>query len=190
MSALPDRKPMRAKYADYSHSGAYFLTICTQDRKKLLSTVQIPPTPVGDGALDVPPAPQNTPCVCLTPMGRIVEKYILSTNRMPGVTVDRYVIMPDHVHIIIFVRSDPGEKPKNDDGSGTSRAPSPTNATVPRVISSLKRLCHAELGEVIFQRSYMDHIIRNQQDYESKANYIEENPLRWYAKHEEHICFN
>ena len=104
MSTLPQRKPLRAKNGDYSRGGAYFLTICTLERKKILSLVRLLQTPVGAGALDGPPAPHGSPCICLTPVGHVVEKYILSTNRIPGVTVDRYVIMPDHIHMIVIVR--------------------------------------------------------------------------------------
>ena len=98
---LPERKPTRLFNFDYSRGGAYFLTICTQDRKRILS--QIVGTekekPVGDGALDIPK-------IRLTRYGRIVEKYILSTNNIEGVFVDKYVIMPNHIHLILCVNND------------------------------------------------------------------------------------
>ena len=63
---------------------------------------------------------------------------------------------------------------------GISGALSPTNKTLPRVVSALKRLCNKEIGENIFQRSYYDHIIRDEEDYQTRVTYIYENPMRWY----------
>ncbi|MBR5252850.1 MAG: transposase [Clostridia bacterium] len=158
---LPKRKKNRLDGYDYGSSGAYFITICSKDRKNILSTV------VGDGAHDVPK-------IVLTTIGEVIEKYILSTNRIEDVYVDKYIIMPNHIHMIVFI------KPQDD--SGTSRAPSPTNEIVPHVVSTLKRLCNKEIGHNIFQRSYFDHIIRDKEDYNTRVKYIHENPMRWYYK--------
>ena len=154
---LPKRKPNRLKKFDYDKEGAYFITICTQDRKCLLSRI------VGGGALD---APNNL----LTIFGEIVEKYILSGNRIERVTVANYVIMPNHVHLLLMV---------DRNTSGTSRAPSPTNAVIPHFVSTFKRFCHSKMGMKIFQRSYHDHVIRNEQDYLKIWEYIENNPKQW-----------
>lgn len=75
---LPQRKPNRLTDYDYSQNGAYFITICTQDRKPILSTI------VGDGF----PVPK----LC----GQIAEKYIRNVPE-----IEKYVIMPDHIHMII-----------------------------------------------------------------------------------------
>ena len=98
---------------------------------------------------------------------------MLSADKMDRVSIDHYVIMPNHLHVVIFV----AEQEK--DANGTSRAPSPTNQIVPRFVSSLKRFCNAEIGEDIFQRSYYDHIIRDRKDYDAHVKYIGENPMRW-----------
>ena len=83
---LPERKNVRLKEYDYSNPGAYFITLCTDGRKKILSDII-----VGDDAYIVPQ-------VKLTQYGEIVEKYIKS---IPG--IDKYVIMPDHIHLIIII---------------------------------------------------------------------------------------
>ena len=62
---------------------------------------------------------------------------------------------------------------------GTSRAPSPTNALLPLAVSVLKRKVNREVGENIFQRSFYDHIVRNEQDYKEIWEYIDTNPARW-----------
>ncbi len=160
---LPARKHNRYPEYDYSQNGAYFITICTQDRNKILSDI------VGGGAHDAAK-------VILTGIGKIVQKHIVNSNRIPGITVDKYVIMPDHIHLILSI-----DMPM---GIGTSRAPSPTNASIPHFVSTLKRFCHRDIGNTIFQRSYYDHVIRNQQDYNEVWEYIDNNPLKWVLKKE------
>ena len=93
---MPKRKPTRLKNFDYSSAGAYFITICIKDRKRILSNII---KPVGVGAFDDPLTPQ----IQLTEIGKVTEKYLLSSENIPGVKIDRYVIMPDHIHVIIFL---------------------------------------------------------------------------------------
>lgn len=152
------RKPTRLPHFDYSTPGAYFVTICVQDYKCILSTI------VGGGVLD---APQ----VQLTKIGSLVERNILAGNRCPGIWVDKYVIMPNHIHLLVSV--------KETASGGTSKTPSPTNAMIPHFISTFKRFCHRDIGYKIFQRSYHDHVIRNERDYQRIWTYIEGNPARW-----------
>ncbi len=170
---LPKRKDLRLKQYDYSSKGAYFVTICIKDRKRILSDII---QPVGGGAHDAPyNGAHNAPQIRLTEIGKVVEKYLLSSENIPGVKIDRYVIMPDHIHVIIFLF--PDEYATRKDGS--SRAPTPTNEMLPHIISTFKRFCNKELGNNIFQRSYIDHIIRDRDDYETRVRYIHENPIDW-----------
>ena len=155
---FPIRKPNRIPDFDYSTPGAYFLTICISDRKCILGKI------VGGGDLD---APQ----MVLSHIGRVVQQNIEVSRQIPNIRVDKYVIMPNHVHLILFVDAC--------GSGGTSRSPSPTNATVPRYVSCLKRFCHHALHSVIFQKSYHDHVIRNEADYLKIWNYIDTNPARW-----------
>ena len=164
---MPKRKDLRLKYYDYSSAGAYFVTICIKDRKRILSDI-LPPS-VGGGALDAPE-------IRLTKIGNIIEKYLLSSENISGVKIDQYVIMPDHIHAIVFLCPDKYETPRD----GSSRAPTPTNEMLPHVISTFKRLCNKEIGNNIFQRGYVEHIIRDREDYKTRAKYIYENPIRWY----------
>ena len=153
---LPSRKPTRLKGYDYSQNGYYFITICTHNRKRLLCDI------VGGGAYDAPK-------IILSKCGEIVDKYILSTNNIPNIMVDKYVIMPNHIHLLLFVEN----------ANGTSRAPSPTNNIISHSVSTLKRFVNRELGHNIFQRSFHDHIIRGEQDYLEIWNYIDTNPQKW-----------
>lgn len=92
----------------------------------------------------------------------------------PFLSVDHYVIMPDHVHLLISVRE-----------SGASGTPPPTraNETIPRFVSTLKRFTDKSCGEKLWQRSYYDHVIRNDEDYRETWQYLENNPARWAEKH-------
>ena len=91
----PNRRPTRLKEYDYSSNGRYFVTICVQDRKLLLGSVV-----VGDAVLDVPE-------MRLSRFGRIAEKYIINmSEQYEGVSVEDYVIMPNHIHIILSIFSD------------------------------------------------------------------------------------
>ena len=89
---LPKRKPLRLPEYDYSSPGAYFVTVCTQDRRCILSDVV-----VGEGL--APPA------VALTPIGQIVEEQIQAIPaRYPAIGIQNDVIMPNHVHLLVSIR--------------------------------------------------------------------------------------
>ena len=154
---LQKRKPIRLKTFDYNTVGAYFITICTQSKKCILSEI------VGDGVLDIPK-------IILSKYGQIVNNRIIEMNSIyDDITVDKYIVMPNHLHMIIVVKN----------VNGMSRTPSPTNKAVPFFISTLKRLTNKESNTKLWQRSYYDHIIRNDEDYLNIWQYIESNPSKW-----------
>ena len=159
-SELPKRKRLRLKNFDYSTPGAYFITICTENRRKLLSQI------VG---ADVLGGPQN---VTLLPHGKIADKYINQLNEFyDDISIESYVIMPNHIHIMLVVF---------DDGSSGTSTPTRQHSRLSQFVSTLKRFCNKECGKNIWQRHFNDHIIRNREDYEEHLKYICENPMRWY----------
>ncbi|MBS6309699.1 MAG: transposase [Firmicutes bacterium] len=85
------------------------------------------------------------------------------------ITINHYVIMPNHVHFILSIC---GER-------GPSRTPAPTNARLPAFLSAWKRLTNKKAGFPIWQRGYYDHVIRNEADYLRIWQYMDENPVRW-----------
>ncbi len=88
---LPKRKPTRLKGYNYSTPGMYFLTVCVKDRKHLLGKI------VGCGDFD---APQ----MILSEYGAILNKYInLMNNKYSHIKIDKYVIMPNHFHLILNI---------------------------------------------------------------------------------------
>ena len=157
MNDFPKRKSIRIENYDYSTPGAYFITVCTANREKIFWN--------GVGADII--RPQNVP---LSPIGKIVEQSILQmVDHYDNVTVDKYCVMPDHIHLILRIASDI-------DGRIIS-AP-----TVSTVVGSMKRWVSRKVGRPIWQKSFYDHGIRNQQDYDEIRQYIENNPLTYLLK--------
>ncbi len=167
---LKSRKTPRLQRFNYNSVGVYFITLCTQNRKCILSRI------VGTGVLDCP-HPK------LTRYGEIAEKYIKQLDSFyDHISVKSYVIMPNHIHILLFIK-------KSDESDildgGQSRTPVPTrisraNSTFSKFISTFKRFCNKEFGENIWQARTYDHVVRNREDYDEHLRYICENPMRWY----------
>ena len=156
----PQRKPNRIAGYDYSQSGAYFVTICTQDRKKILSKINV--------GTPLPGCPQE-PWAKLLPYGEIADKYIRQMDAFyDHLSVDKYVIMPDHIHLLITLR----------DGHPRRGVPTKTSV-IAQFVGTLKRFCNKEYGSNIWQSRYYDHVVRNQQDYNEIWEYIENNPTTW-----------
>ncbi|WP_317855027.1 transposase [Chakrabartyella piscis] len=164
---LPKRKSLRLQSYDYSQNGAYFITICTQNKKCILGDIGMDTGDiVGDGVLDIP-------FIMLSHYGKIVEQTILDIAKTyDDVEIPKYIIMPNHIHMIVHI-----ENKKN----GLSRTPTPTraNARIPSMVSTLKRFSNKKCGESIWQRSYHEHVIRNQTSYEEIWQYIDTNPIKW-----------
>lgn len=150
---LPKRKPNRLKNFDYSSAGAYFVTICTEDRKCLLGKI------VGEDII----LPNYR--VQLSRYGKTVDNAIKNISaHYENVTVDKYVIMPNHVHLILMFEN-----------SGRIIS-SPTVSTV---VGQMKRYASKEAGISLWQRSFHDHVIRNEEDYLKIWEYIEYNACKW-----------
>ena len=153
-NSLPKRKPLRLRDFDYSTESAYFITICTKGRKLLFS-------PVGADSISA----------------RMVKRTFLETiGQFKGVESPIYVLMPNHFHAIITI----------------SRADIESAPTLSEIVQSFKRYSTIEyiklvkdgvlppFDKQIWQRSFYDHVIRNQQDYDEIYKYIYENPIRWH----------
>ena len=160
---LPKRKPTRLENFDYSEKGAYFITICTEHRRNTLSVMKPTYNIVGEGS----PLPH------LSQYGVITDSWIQKiSGKYPKISVDCYVIMPNHIHLLLSANQN--------NGRGD---PSPT---IDSVVGWLKYHITAEInslrgkaGEKVFQRSFYDHVVRNRNDYNEIYKYIEENPWRW-----------
>ena len=134
---------------DYSTPGAYFITICTIDRKNYFWS---------QACVDV----QSLQDIVLNSCGEIVKSAIQNISvKYPNVSVDHYVIMPDHIHLLLQIHG--GEQ---------------SNASIKQVIQQMKGFVTKQVGKPFWQKLYHDHIIRGQEDYDQVWNYIELNPIR------------
>jgi len=155
---IPVRKHPRLKEYDYNQNGAYYITLCVKDRREVLSKI------VGRGIPDAT-------YIQLSEYGKnVIEAIEYINNRSRELSIDKYVVMPNHVHFIAII--------KDSDG-GASGKPRPTNAIIPKLVSSIKRYTNKVSGSKIWQRSYHDHIIRDDIDYLQIWQYIDENPQAW-----------
>ena len=151
---LPNRKSIRIADYDYAASGAYFITVCTANREKLFWNC------VGADII----RPEN---VSLTAAGKIAEQGILQiSEHYETAVVDKYCVMPDHIHLILRIGS----------GHSGRMISAPTVSTV---IGSMKRWVSRQIGRPIWQKSFHDHVIRNQRDYNEIWEYVDQNPLKW-----------
>ncbi len=155
MAELPKRKPIRIKDHDYSAPGAYFITVCTAKKEKIFWT----------GRRGDLWSPDDLP---LSEIGIIIEKEIQKLTALyPVLRVDKYCIMPDHIHFILSTDAD---------ASGQTAATAPT---ISRVMKQFKGSVTKQIGRSVWQKSFYDHAIRNQQDYNEIWEYIENNPLKY-----------
>ena len=162
---LPKRKDIRLKNYDYSSPGAYFVTICTKNKKNYFWNGALDPQKfnwysVGANCV----RPQNLP---LSYSAKIVLDELERWNQTyPAVSLHSYVIMPNHLHIIVIISADEYGRPQ-------------VAPTVERMIKQFKGAVTKKIGDSIWQKSYIEHVIRNKKDFETRLNYILENPLRW-----------
>ena len=156
---LPKRKPNRLPNFDYSTPGAYFITICTKDKECILGQI------VG-ASIARPPYIELSYC------GQIVEQTIRDIPRYyPTISVDHYVVMPNHIHLLLQINTDMDGRPM-------------VAPTISTVVQQLKGAVTKQIGHSIWQKLFHDHVIRGEQDYLKIWEYIENNPARW-----EEDCF-
>ena len=152
---LPKRKNIRLNDYNYSSNGAYFITICTKNKENLLWK--------NVGANCVRPLDQ----IPLSKIGIVIENEIYKLNTVyENIKVDKYQIMPNHIHLIIFIYEYSNGR--------TQFAP-----TISRIIKQFKGSITKQIGFSIWQKSFYDRIIRNENEYQSVWNYIHNNPLKY-----------
>ena len=154
---MNSRKNNRLEFYDYSQNGAYFVTICAKDKQKIFWNNQ--QCSVG--------AVRGRPQDKLNHLGLIVK---IGIEKIPlyyqNITVDKYVIMPNHVHLIIRI--------DNNDINGRPM----TAPTLSQIVNQFKGYCSKQIGHPVWQKSFHDHIIRNQADYNRIWEYVDTNAIK------------
>ena len=199
MADIPDiyhRRSIRLKGYDYTQPGAYFVTICIQDRDYLLGAIR--------GAQMI-----------LNEAGAMLARWWTELpHKFPAVEIDEYMVMPNHFHgVVVIVDPNPagadhvvadhagaahvGADLRVRPGAGTHTGagthvgvPLPTvmqwfkTMTTNEYIWGVKQYGWAPFRGKLWQRNYYEHIIRDQNDLDRVRRYIRHNPLNWQKDRE------
>lgn len=177
----------RLKNWDYGRNGAYFITICTQNREHYFGEMV--------GSQFIP-----------SKIGQLAEKFWLEIpEHYPFVELGNFVVMPNHTHGILIINKMGDDAPSPagmvntpnlgvsgvSDASGASPAsnggPNPKwkPGTIGSIINQYKRIVTIHALKIdpdfAWQARFYDHIIRNSESFERIQTYIENNPMQWYA---------
>ncbi|MBQ8868258.1 MAG: transposase [Oscillospiraceae bacterium] len=158
---LPKRKPTRLKDYDYSSEGAYFITICAHNKQCIFSSVV--------GAI------HESPESVLNENGKVVDDIIKKLNDRFDIIIDKYVIMPNHIHLIVVIDENP---------RAIRESPLQKRSLISKAMGYLKMNASKQIHKTIhnqkvWQRSFHDHVIRDERDYLKIWNYIDSNPAKW-----------
>ncbi len=167
MPKLLTRKQNRLPNYDYSNEGFYFVTICSKDRKNIFAKINNKDI-VGTGLVPVR--------IELTKIGEIIDKQWKNIkNQYDNVELDEYIIMPNHIHGILIINKRDGASP---------------SPTLNQMVGSFKSKCVVEylksirendfnISGQIWQRSFYDHVIRNERSLLAIRDYIIKNLENW-----------
>jgi len=165
---LPARKKIRLNGYDYSQAGCYHITICVKNRHEILWEND-----------DIVGAHSVRP---LSEVGKIVKTAIENIPEVYANTnIDKYVIMPNHIHIILRIKAHESinvHENINTHESGRTLC-APTKASVSRIIKQCKEYVTKQIGYSIWHPRFHDEIIRNEKEYRHTWQYIENNPAKW-----------
>ena len=181
------RRSLRLRDYDYSQAGAYFVTICTQNRECLFGEIADDEMRLNDA-------------------GQMVERWwVKLLTKFPSVETDEYVVMPNHFHgivvlvgaalcgrpggeVVVEVLSDRRHQGHSRPGTGHPHRGAPTlgdimdwfkTMTTNDYIRGVKQHGWATFPGKLWQRNYHEHIIRNEESYQKIADYILNNPAKW-----------
>ena len=156
--SLPKRKPTRLKGYDYSTSGAYFVTVCTHQKLHLFGEIK-------NGEM------------LFNDLGKIANQQILNIeSHYKNVKIDKYVVMPNHIHMIIMIFETERINPFPTIRYDISNIVGKFKASITRNVGNA--FMHS-VRKPIWQRSFHDHIIRGEKDYQKLWEYIDTNVMCW-----------
>jgi len=189
----PNRQSIRLEGYDYSQAGAYFITICTQNRLHLFGRIV-------DGEM------------VLNGAGNMVfDQWMGLSQRFHAIELHEFIVMPNHIHGIIEITDTThvgvglvptlnGETAERAINHRATTRVAPTITTIGDIVGAYKSLTtNAYIDGVkqsgwqrynkkIWQRNYWEHIVRDEQEYHRIAQYIIANPLKWEMDKLNHDC--
>jgi putative transposase len=158
------RRSIRLKGFDYSRSGIYFVTICVQNRECLFGTI----AREADGE-------NYRDRVLLNDAGEMVSaEWVALPSRFPTITLDEFVVMPNHFHSIFHFPPTPSVNPTLGEVIAAFKS-IVTNRYITGVKSQGWQAFHTRL----WQRNYYEHIVRDDSSLQKIQQYIRDNPLTW-----------
>lgn len=167
---LHHRHSIRLQTYDYSQAGAYFVTLCTQDRKYRFGAVI-------NGEM------------VLNQCGRIVEvEWFRSAEIRKEVRLDAFVVMPNHLHGVVFIDQMTSDESAYVGAHGCApngllhrprRSLGAFIAGFKSIVTTTINQLHNTPGVTVWQRNYYDHIIRKEEALEKIRCYIANNPANW-----------
>jgi len=160
------RRSIRIKDYDYSREGLYFITICTFNHKCLFGYI-------------------DNDEMILNEFGKITCHEWLQTGEIrKNVVLQEFVIMPNHMHGILEINDSIRRGTMH--RAPTERFGKPTSNTIPTIVRGFKSTVTKQInnirntpGQSVWQRSYYEHIIRNEKSYNQISEYIRYNPEKW-----------
>ena len=172
------RRSIRIADYDYSTTGAYFVTICIQNRICLFGKIEGGEIQLNEAGYMVHKIWNELP-----------EKY-------PGVEIDEFIVMPNHIHGIVVLNVGAGPCACPDSNKGQPRGVAPTRLSLPDVVHRYKSFTTSEyrigveqlnwipFPGKLWQRNYYEHVIRNEKELNQNREYISNNPLQWALDNE------
>jgi REP element-mobilizing transposase RayT len=166
---IRERRSVRMQGYDYTAAGAYFVTVCAHERRCLFGEIA-------------------SEQMALNHVGRTIERcWLAIPDHFPGVELDEFVLMPNHLHGIVVL---PGSAATRRQPTATGLAPPRTSRPIPRsistVVGSFKSAAAREINRLngapsapVWQRSYYEHVIRDESSLNQIRQYIADNPRLW-----------
>jgi len=168
---LPNRQSIRLKGYDYSQPGFYFITICTKNRAHAFGKI-------------------NSGAMFLNEFGRVArDEWGNIDDRYPGTRTDAFIVMPNHIHGIIQIKTQPvgaiHELHLRDDRM-INDPKNRRKMLIPLIVGRYKMLVAKEINKTrkspsvpLWHRNYYEHIIRNEKSLHNIREYIKHNPIKW-----------
>lgn len=166
-SQRPQRSSIRLRGYDYRQEGVYFVTICARGRECLFGEVV-------DGE------------VHLNECGEIAEALWLQIPLLrPNVTLDAFVVMPNHIHGLLVV-TDRDERAPAGGAGDAERSSGPAAGSLGAIIGQYKSAVTKRVsallgarGVSVWQRNYYEHIVRSDKALHQIREYVASNPAQW-----------
>lgn len=168
------RRSIRLRDYDYTQTGAYFITVCTQTRQCLFGHII-------NGIIE------------LNDAGKIVaDEWIKTAELRHEIELDAWVVMPDHFHGILIInrrgtarRVPTGEPAENAERKTREQFGKPISGSIPTIVRSFKSAVTRRInalrntpGTILWQRSYWERVIRDEFELDRIREYIRDNPFK------------